>query len=106
MTESGGKGLYDDEAYRQMYPEVCFDHISDDVVEKCWKGEKEWWKKEDSLGTGQRIGWECKECRWLYFVRVLESDDVEDPDSDDHLLLLRRACRRDEGVVLGRVDVR
>ena len=83
MTGSDGKGLYVEEAYRQMYPEECFDRISDDVVEKSWKGEKEWWRKEQSLGTGLRIGWECKECGWLYFVRVLDFDNVEDLDSDD-----------------------
>jgi hypothetical protein len=74
-----------------MYPEECFDFISHDVVDQCFKGEEEWWKKDESLGTGHRVGWKCKECGWVYFVRLLEFVDIEDPHSDDTFVTARES---------------
>jgi hypothetical protein len=72
-----------EEAYRQMYPEECFQEIGVEVVQKRWEGVEEWWKRDESLRTerGERVGWRCRECGWEYFLRVLEFGDL-DGDGD------------------------
>ena len=60
-----------------MYPEECFERVSEEDIQERWKRVDEWWRKDESLGDKERIGWKCKECGWSYFVRVLEMEDFE-----------------------------
>jgi len=49
--------------------------------EKRWKGVEEWWRKEEVKELGvKRVGWECKNCAWSYWVRVVELLDEDDSE--------------------------
>lgn len=60
-----------------MYPEECFERVSEEDVQERGKSVGQWWKKDESLSDRERIGWNCKECGWSYFVRVLEFEEFE-----------------------------
>lgn len=69
------RARYNEEAYRQMYPEECFEMLDQSVVEKRWKCVEEWWRRDESSGGEARVGWKCEKCGRVYFVRVLEFED-------------------------------
>jgi hypothetical protein len=59
LDDAGNDGVY-----RQMYPEECFERVSEGDVQERWRGAQEWLRKDESLGETKRIGWKCQECGW------------------------------------------